>query len=192
MSFNCNRHARHFRLVLGVSLLSGCAAGELDTSNVGVWSGALELECAAVPANVTGDVISILSSVEPVDPSQPQAYGSEHCAGVIFEFDNPEDEPLRGAWVQASGESMSSSDVFSESRCPERALEAEYWGYKDREWSLLAFASNTAGFEPGPDSQTGYCGLDALIESPGTFEKLRIVARVTQGSDTYPMYACLW
>jgi hypothetical protein len=192
MSFNCNRRACHVRLVLGVSLLSGCASEELDTNNVGVWSGALELECASVPGDVSGDVSAILSSVEPLDPSQPQAYGSKHCAGVIFELDNPEAEPLRGAWVQASGESTSSSDVLSESQCPGRALEAEYWGFKDREWSKLAFASNTAVFEPGPDSQTGYCGLDAVIEYPGTFEKLRIVARVTQGSDTYPMYACVW
>jgi hypothetical protein len=192
MSFNSNRHARQLRLVLGVSLLSGCAREELDASNVGVWTSALELDCAAVPPDVTGDVSSILSSVEPLDPSQAQVYGSEHCAGVVFELDNPEDEPLRGAWIQASGESNSSSDVLSESQCPDRALEAEYWGFKDREWSKLAFASQTAVFEPGPDSQTGYCGLDAVIEYAGTFEKLRIVARVTQGSDTYPMYACVW
>jgi hypothetical protein len=192
MSFNCNCRARHLRLVLGVSLLSGCAGEELDTNNLKVSTGALELECASVAADLIGDVSSILSSVDPLDPSQLQVYGSEHCTGVIFEFDNPEAEPLLGAWIQASGTSTSSSDVLSESQCPARALEAEYWGFKDREWSKLAFAANTAAFEPGPDSQTGYCGLDALIEYPGTFEKLRIVARVTQGSDTYPMYACVW
>jgi hypothetical protein len=192
MSFKCNSHARQFQLVVAVVVLSGCASEELEPKHVGLWTGPLELECASVPADVTGDVISIMSSVEPLDPSQPQVYDSDPCTGVVFEFDNPEAEPMRGAWIQASGESTASSDVFSESTCPERTLEADYWGYKDREWSKLAFASRTGVFEAGPDSDTGYCGLDALIDQPGTFEKLRIVARVTQGLETYPMYACVW
>jgi hypothetical protein len=172
-------------------LLAGCAS-EHVISDVGGWTGALELECGSVSADVSGDVTSILSSIEPLDPSQPQAYGSDRCLGVIFEFDNPDEEPLRGAWIQASGVPNSSSDVLRESLCPDRALEADFWGYKDREWSKLESLSQSGIFEAGPAFESGYCRLDALIDHPGTFEKLRIVARVTHGSQTYPMYACVW
>jgi hypothetical protein len=114
------------------------------------------------------------------------------CAGFIFEFDNPDEESLRGAWVQASGESTLSSDALGEIRCANRGVEAEYWGFKDREWARLDASSTSATFEAGELAGTGYCHLEALIEHEGTFEKLRIVARVADGADTYPMYACVW
>lgn len=190
MSVHSCLYARRFCLVLGVLVSQGCAT-EL-AREVGASSAALELECESAPAHAVGDVVSILSSIEPLDASQPQDYGSNDCAGVVFEFDNPDGEPLRGAWIQASGESSDDTDVLSESRCPERVLEADYWGYKKRKWSKLASASVSASFERGRTSESGYCRLDALIEHPGTFEKLRIAARVTQRSETYPMYACVW
>ena len=192
MSFNHCHHARSIQLVLGVLLSSSCTNEGRVMSTVGVRVSALEHTCATAPADVFGDVTSIPSSVEPLDPAQPQSYGSDSCAGFIFEFDNTDAEALRGAWIQASGESSASEDALGESQCPGRVLEADYWGYQAREWSLLASSSTTASFEPGELAGTGYCRLEAVIEHAGAFEKLRIVARVTKGSDSYPMYACVW
>jgi hypothetical protein len=181
-----------FRLVLGVSLWSSCASDVHVEPEVAVRASPLELECAAAAADVTSDVFSILSSTDPLDPSRPQAYGSEHCTGFVFEFENPDEEEWRGAWIQASGESSASSDVLGESRCPGRTLEADYWGFQKREWTKLASTSGSGVFEPGATATTGHCRLDGLIEHAGTYEKLRIVARVAQGAETYPMYACVW
>ncbi|HEV7803731.1 MAG TPA: hypothetical protein VGP15_21845 [Burkholderiales bacterium] len=187
MSFDCQFHAR-IGIIVGALLLSACASTAHDPDRVALRSGALELDCAAAAADMTGDVTAVLSSVAAFDASQPQAYGSENCGGFVFELDNAEEEPLHGAWVQASGKSSSSADLLSESHCSERLLETDYWGWKDREWVKLASASGAASFDPS----TSNCDLETLIESPGTFEKLRIVARVTQGSHTYPMHACVW
>lgn len=192
MSFNYHHHACGIQLVLSVLLSSSCASEERVASAVGVRANPLDLACADTPADVAGDVLSILQSSEPLDPSQPQSYGSDDCAGFVFEFDNPSEEPLLGAWVQASGESLVNPEVLGESTCANRTLEADYWGYKDREWSKLASSSETASFEPGELPGTGYCRLEALIEEEGTYEKLRIVARVTDGVETFPMYGCVW
>lgn len=190
---SADRHpARCIPLALGLLWSSSCAIEEPISNSIGVRVNPLELACATAPADVLGDHTSILSSVEPLDPSQPQPYGSNDCAGFIFEFDNPDVESLRGAWIQASGESVVNPEALGESGCPERALEADYWGYKDREWSQLAAVSTIAGFEPGEVDGLGYCRLEGLIEAEGAFEKLRIVARVTDGVETYPMYACVW
>jgi hypothetical protein len=178
--------------VLGLLLGSSCASEQLVPSEVEVRASPLELGCAAVPADVFGDVTSVLASIEPLDPSQPQPYGSDACAGFVFEFDNPDEEPLRGAWVQASAWSGAGSTALSESQCSGRTVEADYWGYKDREWSKLTSASETARYERDESSATGYCRLEALIEHAGAFEKLRISARVSDGVETYPMYACVW
>ena len=192
MSFDCRHSARCIPLALGLLVSSSCAIEEQVSNSIGLRVSPLELACATAPADVLGDFTSILSSIELVDPSQPQPYGSDECAGFIFEFDNPDVESLRGAWIQASGEAAVNPEVLGESRCPERALEADYWGFKDREWSQLAAVSTTASFEPGEIDGLGYCRLEGLIEDEGAFEKLRIVARVTDGAETYPMYACLW
>jgi hypothetical protein len=183
MSFDCRRHD-WFWLALGAVFMSSCASEVLVSDEVGARASSLELECAAAPAGVTADIVSILSSIEPLDPSQPQAYETERCGGFIFEFDNPDEEALRGAWIQAGAR----SGVLDERECRDRVLDADYWGFKDRAWSKLATSSSSAGFEP--DTQD--CRLEALIEHAGTFEKLRIVARVSDGSETYPMYACVW
>jgi hypothetical protein len=176
-------------LVLVSCLASvGCAAEATTHTDVKVLRQSLEDGCADARADLVGDVVSVLSSTDPLDPAEPQVYGSAACGGVVFEFANPDEEPLHGAWVQASGTSRSASDALSESRCPGRELQADYWGYKDKEWMKLAAAEASATFEA--DAQ--YCNLDALIMQEGTFEKLRIVARVTQGSETYPMHACVW
>ena len=192
MSFNGCHSARCIQLALGLLLSSSCAIEERVSHSVGVRASPLELACATAAADALGDVTSILGSIEPLDPSQPQSYGSDECAGFIFEFDNPDVEPLRGAWIQASGESVVNPEALGESLCPERVLEADYWGYKDREWSKLASASTSASFEPGEIAGLGYCRLEGLIEEEGAFEKLRIVAHVTDGAETYPMYACVW
>lgn len=173
-------------LIVG-STSVGCAAepalvlGEVQQS--------LEEGCASAPADVTGDVFAILASTDPLDPSQPQSYGNAGCSGVVFEFDNPEGEPLRGAWVQASGSSHDASDALSEARCPDRALEAEYWGFQDNEWLKLTAAGESATFNADSEAR---CALDVLMLHEGTFEKLRVVARVTQEDETYPMHACVW
>lgn len=149
----------------------------------------LEEACADAPSDVTADVLAIVSSTEPLDPTEPQAYGSAACGGFIFEFDNPDDEPLHGAWVQA-GPLQLETDALGASRCPARELRADYWGFKDKEWMKLAAAESFAAV--GEDEEEAHCALDALIEQEGTFEKLRIVARATQDAQTYPMIACLW
>jgi hypothetical protein len=192
MSFNGCHHVRCVQLVLGVLFWSSCASDAPVTRVVGVRASPLELECATVAADVLGDVTSILASVEPLDPLQPQPYGSGNCSGFVFEFDNPDEEALRGAWIQASAGSGVTENALSESQCADRTVEADYWGYKDREWVEVASASEPARFEPDEVSGTGYCRLEALIEYAGSFEKLRISARVTDGAETYPMYACVW
>jgi hypothetical protein len=190
MSSQCIRFVR----VLALLCSSSCASEELAADVVRVRASPLEAECAQAPADMLGDFLTIFSSTDPLDPALPQAYGSDQCSGFIFEFDNPDTEELRGAWIQAGGESSGSSGVLASNQCAGRRLEAEYWGYKkkEKEWSKLTTSSATASFEPAADPGTGYCRLEGLIEHASTFEKLRIVARVTQGADTYPMYACLW
>lgn len=173
-------------------MLFSCGSEALVAPEVGVRKSSLELDCATVPADATGDVISILPSIEPLDPSSPQTYGSERCAGVVFEFDNPDGEALRGAWIQAGGESSSSADVLSESRCPTRVLEADYWGSEGETWSRLASTASFGSFDLGLPESAGYCRLEGLIERAGAFEKLRVIARVSQGSQTYPMHASVW
>jgi hypothetical protein len=170
----------------------GCAVESVSELNVSALRRALEDACAEATADVTGDVFAILSSIEPLDPALPQVYGSAACGGFVFDFDNPEQEPLHGAWVQASGPSGVDSDALGESRCPGRELEASYWGYKDRKWLKLAAAEESAVFEAGSELGPASCNLDALMMDQGSFEKLRIVARVTQESKTYPMHACVW
>jgi len=179
-------------LMLGVLLSLACAEIEAGERDPGVSVRALELGCASPPADVTGDVFAILSSSEPLDPTQPQSYGSALCGGFIFELDNADDEPLHGAWVQAGGESQSDGDVLSESQCPGRSLEAQYWGYANREWLELAASSQVGHFAAGELPGTGYCKLEAQLDHAETFEKLRIVARVSHAGETYPMYATLW
>ena len=169
--------------VMVIAIASGGCSAELEVTKL---SRALEEGCADAPADVAGDVLAVLSSTDPLDPAEPQQYGNDACGGVVFEFDNPDEEPLHGAWVQASGATRDESDALSESRCPERTLQADYWGFKDRTWTKLMAAEETAVFS-GED-----CKLDALLLQEGTFEKLRIVARVTQESQTYPMHACVW
>lgn len=183
----CHHHVRCVRLALGVLLCSSCASDEVATRVVELRASPLEVACATGPADVLGDVTSILAASDPLDPLQAQAYGSESCAGYVFEFDNPDEEPLRGAWIQAGSES-----ALNEAQCSRRSVEADYWGFKDKEWTRLASAFAVATFEPNGSSDTGACRLEALIENAGTFEKLRISARVTDGSETYPMYACVW
>lgn len=170
---------------------AGCAA-EASATEVAALRQALEDSCADAPAAVAGDVLAILSSVDPLDPTQPQLYGDAACGGVVFEFDNPELEPLHGAWVQASGLSRDDSDALSESRCPVRALQADYWGFKEKSWTKLAAADESGDFVADSEQGGAYCDLDALMVQEGTFEKLRIVARVTQDAETYPMLACVW
>jgi len=171
---------------------SGCAAESSPQVAVGELRQSLEDACAEASADVTGDVFAILASTDPLDPAQPQDYGSAACSGIIFELDNPEEEPLRGAWVQASGLSHDASDALSESRCGDRGLHADYWGYKDKEWNRLTVAEESAAFVADSELGEAYCHLDALMLHEGSFEKLRIVARVTQQSQTYPMHACVW
>jgi len=193
MSFKTTKNGLFGCCVLTIAFASdGCTAEFSAPAEVGKLSRALEDGCADAPADVAGDVLAVLSSIEPLDPAEPQQYGSEACGGVVFELDNPEQEPLHGAWVQASGASLMESDALSESRCPERALQADYWGYKDRTWTKLAAAEESAVFEADPEQGGGNCELDALMLQEGTFEKLRIVARVVQGWETYPMHACVW
>lgn len=189
MSFRTTRDVVFSCWVLGVATVSGgCSAEVSAEAKRADLRQSLEDACAEAPADVMGDVVAILASTEPLDPAEPQEYGSAACGGVVFEFDNPDEEPLHGAWVQASGLSLEESDVLSESRCPERALQADYWGYKDKTWTKLAAAEESAAFV----ADDGYCKLEALMLDEGTFEKLRIVARVTQDSETYPMHAIVW
>jgi hypothetical protein len=177
--------------LLALSFASDGCADSTQTA-VAELRQSLEDSCADAPVDVAGDVLAILSSIEPLDPAEPQAYGSVACGSVVFEFDNPEDEPLHGAWVQAGGPSLTDSDVLSETRCPGRALQADYWGYRDKTWTKLAAAEESAAFVADSELGSAYCKLDALLVQEGTFEKLRIAARVTQDSQTYPMHACLW
>jgi hypothetical protein len=192
MSYNLGSCARWIQLVWFVSLIPACGSGGAVIDGVAARRRPLELECGSAPADFEGDFLSIASSTEPLDPARPQAYGSADCAAFVFEFDNPEQEQLRGAWVQAGGESNVDGDALSEGECPSRTLEVDYWGYQDREWSILASARLSGSFESGEEVGTGYCKLDALIDYPNTLEKLRVVARVADGSESYPMYACLW
>jgi hypothetical protein len=178
---------------LGIGFASGGCSAEVSTQpEVAALSQSLEDACADAPAAVAGDVLAILSSIEALNPAEPQEYGSVACRGVVFEFENPDEEPLHGAWVQASGPSLTDSDALSERRCPERALQADYWGYKNKEWMKLAAAEESAVFVADAELGAANCELDALMLHEGTFEKLRIVARVTQESQTYPMIACVW
>ena len=179
-------------LAVCVAAAPGCAAESSAQVAVGELRQSLEDACAEASADVTGDVFAILSSTEPLDPAQPQGYGNAACGGVIFEFDNPDEEPLRGAWVQASGLSHEASDALSESRCRDRRLQADYWGYKDKEWTKLTAAEESAAFVADSELGEAYCDVDALMLHDGAFEKLRVVARVTQESQTYPMHACVW
>jgi hypothetical protein len=171
---------------------AGCAAESPVQSVAAELRQSLEDECAESLPDVTGDVLAILSSTEPLNPAEPQVYGNAGCRGVIFEFDNHEEVPLHGAWVQASGLSQEDSDALGESRCVGRELQAEYWGYKDKQWTKLAAAEESAVFVADSEVGPAYCDLDALVLHEGAFEKLRIVARVTQESQTYPMHACVW
>jgi len=192
MSFSFGSRARCIQLAWFALLLPACGHGDQVVDGLELRASPLDLECGSAPADFAGDFLEIPASIEPLDPSRPQAYGSAECAAFVFEFDNPEKEQLRGAWVQAGGESSVDGDALSASECPRRTLEADYWGYQDRAWSILASARVSGSFESGGQLRTGYCKLDALIDHPNALEKLRIVARVVQGSDTYPMYACLW
>jgi hypothetical protein len=193
MAFKSTRDALFGCCVLVTACVSGgCAAEVSAPGEVAKLSRALEDGCADASADVAGDVLAVLSSIEPLDPAEPQAYGSEACGGVVFELDNPDEEPLHGAWVQASGVSLSESDALGESRCSERVLQADYWGYKDRMWMKLAAAEENAVFVADEELGGGNCKLDALLLHEGTFEKLRIVARVEQDSQTYPMHAVVW
>lgn len=178
---------------LGMATVFGACTAEVSApAKVAALTRSLEDACADVPADLVGDVLAIMSSTEPLDPAEPQAYGGTSCGGFVFEFLNPDEEPLHGAWVQASGQSRSASDALSESRCAARVLQADYWGYKDKAWTKLAAAEASADTVPNADQGGGSCALDALMLHEGSFEKLRIVARVTQDAQTYPMHACLW
>jgi hypothetical protein len=192
MSHSFAPRVRSIQLLWFVLLMPACGSDGKVVDDVAARARSLELECGSAPADFVGDFLSIPASIEPLDPARPQAYGSAGCAAFVFEFDNPEQEPLRGAWVQAGGESKADGDVLSEGECPSRTLEVDYWGYQDREWSILASARMSGRFESGEQAGTGYCKLDALIDLPNALEKLRVVARVAQESETYPMYACLW
>jgi hypothetical protein len=192
MSYSFGPCARSIYPVCFVWLLAACGSGGNVVDGVAARARSLELACSSAPADFAGDFLSIPASTEPLDPARPQVYGSADCAAFVFEFDNPEQEQLRGAWVQAGGESEVDGDVLSEGACPGRTLEVDYWGYQDREWSILASARVSGSFESGEQAGAGYCKLDALIDHPNALEKLRVVARVTQESETYPMYACLW
>lgn len=191
MPFTRYCHSRSFLITLGILSSWSCASEEAGRE-IALRSSPLELSCATALPDLATDVTSIPSSIEPFDPSRSQAYGSSECSGFIFEFDNPDGEALHGLWIQASGESSASSDALGESQCPERELEVDSWGYEKREWSKLASSSARASFEVGGTAGTGYCRLEALIDQPGAFERYRVVARVTDGSETYPMIACLW
>jgi hypothetical protein len=171
------------------SVSDGCAAAPAD---VAALRQSLDDACADAPASVAGDVLAILSSIDPLDAAEPQTYEPGACGGVVFEFDNPEEEPLHGAWVQASGASRAELDALSKSRCSQRVLQADYWGFKDKEWTKLAAADEAARSITDSAMGADYCQLDALMLHEGTFEKLRVVARVTQDSQTYPMHACVW
>jgi hypothetical protein len=192
MSYSFSPSARSISFLWFVLLMPACGNGGNIVNGVAARARALDLACGALPADFVGDFLSIPASIEPLDPARPQAYGSDECAAFVFEFDNPEKEQLRGAWVQAGGESRLDEGVLSEDECFGRTLEVDYWGYEDREWSILASARMSGSFESGEQSGTGYCKLDLLFDHPTALEKLRVVARVAQGSETYPMYACLW
>lgn len=183
-------------LAAGCWLGVGCLVDAPSGSEVSVLRSALEETCVEAPADFAGDVLAIFSSVEPLDPSAPQRYGNAACGGVVFEFDNPDEEPLHGAWVQASGAPRTAreSDPLGEARCGERTLRADYWGYikKDKTWTRLTAAEASAVFIAESDSGSAYCSLDALLSAEGTYAKLRVVARVAQGSETYPMHALVW
>jgi len=170
----------------------GCTGDAALQKEAAALRRSLEDGCAEAPADVVGDVLAVLSSTDPLDPAEPQAYGSAACGGVVFEFANPDEEPLRGAWVQAGGLSSSAADALGQERCLNRELQADYWGYKDKEWTKLSAAVASATFESESQLGPAYCSLDALMLQEGTFEKLRIVARVSQESETYPMHACVW
>ena len=163
-----------------------------NATEVAVLHRALEDGCADAPADAYGDFLAIMSSTEQLDLAEPQAYGSSGCSGFIFEFDNRDQEPLHGAWVQASGRSQDDADTFSADRCAARELQADYWGYHDKEWTRLASVESTALFSSGSEPGSASCALDALMLEDGNFEKLRIVAHVTDGAETFPMIACLW
>jgi hypothetical protein len=183
-------------LFAGCWLGAGCLADAPSGSGVSVVRSALEETCVDAPADFAGDVLAIFSSVEPLDPGAPQRYGNAACGGVVFEFDNPDEEPLHGAWVQASGapRTAGESDPLGEARCAERSLQADYWGYikKDKTWTKLTAAEASAVFIAESEGGSAYCSLDALLSAEGTYAKLRVVARVAQGSETYPMHALVW
>jgi hypothetical protein len=192
MSNSFGACARSISVVWLALLVLACESGGSVVDGVAARVRPLELGCGAAPPDFVGDFLAIPASIEPLDPARPQAYGSAECAAFVFEFDNPEKEQLRGAWVQAGGESKVDGDALSEGECSSRTLEVDYWGFQDREWSILASASMSGSFESGAQVTAGYCKLDALIDHPNTLEKLRVVARVARESETYPMYACLW
>lgn len=177
-------------VAIGALLLTSCVADGLVASDVGLTTSRLELACGPAPADVTGDVLAILPSIDPFDPDRPQPYGSDSCSGVVFEFANPDEEPLRGAWIHASWEFEASGGALGDSPCHERALEADYWGYEEQRWTKLASASTVGRLDE--DSEAAYCRVEAVIEHAATFKKLRVVARVSRGSETYPMHASLW
>lgn len=191
MRLDSHHHGHAFRLTLVILSSSSCASEEA-AREIAARGEPLELACADTPPHVSGDSLAILSSIDPFDPSRPQVYGSDACGGFVFEFDNAFGEAFRGAWVHASGQSNASSDMFGESQCPERRLEVDYWGYEKRKWSKRASSSTSGSFEPGAIAGEGHCRIEAVFDEPSTLEKYRIVARVTDGSETYPMLACLW
>ena len=143
-----------FRFAVVVLVSASCASDERALYALEAYAGALEPECGVVAADATGDVSAVLSSIEPLDPSQPQVYGSRTCGGFVFEYENPDRAPLRGAWIQASA----SADLVDASRCHGRVLEAAYWGYEKREWIELGFASSAAGSSRARSRATGIVG----------------------------------
>lgn len=179
-------------LTVAACLLGGCAAEPGQPAPIAAIASPLAFSCAEATVDLAGDFLDILSSTEPLDPRQPQAYGSELCSGFVFEFTNPDDEPLHGAYVHAGGASSRDGDELSQAECSNRRLEADFWGFSDRRWSRLATASAPGRFEPGTLPDTGYCKLEAQLDHSGSYETLRVIAAVTQDGRHYPMLALLW
>jgi hypothetical protein len=184
---------------LAVSLCACVGAGPDDdvTTDVGVAAESLEFGCLLVAADRTAELGPShpngreINTIDPLKTSLGQSYGSLACSGFVSEFTNPNGYNVNEVFVAGAGwvKDTSDANVYGNpTLCANLTLEADMYGYRNGVWDTLGSTVMQGDFRPKDDGEgiTDRCHLSYVIVQPGNYETVRVVAKVSNATTTYP------